>query len=146
MGIPDPTADPQFYQGVPLRRFMAFLIDSVVIAGLWIVGAIAFSVITLGFGTVLIGPLLFFIAFLYRWLLLAKRSATLGMQATGIEVRDEAGNHLTSGQAAIHTAGFMLTIAFLPLAIIGWILMASSPERRAMHDLPLSTVVINKPA
>ena len=31
MGVPDPQTDPQFYAGVPMRRFMAFLIDFAII-------------------------------------------------------------------------------------------------------------------
>lgn len=145
MGIPDPHHDLQFYQGVALRRFIAFLIDTAVIMALWFVGAVVLAALTLGLGIALIGPLLFLTGFLYRWLLLARRSATLGMTLTGIEVRSAQGALLTQGEAAIHTLGFMVTLMFLPLAIIGWILMATSPEGRALHDLPLGTVVINRP-
>lgn len=145
MGIPDPLRDPQFYQGVPLRRLVAFLIDSVVILLLWFVGAIVVSVFTLGLGTVLLPFLLFATTFAYRWLLLGRTSATVGMRLTGIEIRDANGERLSQHLAALHTVGFMVTLGFLPLAIIGWIIMASSPSRQALHDLPFGTVAINRP-
>ena len=145
MGIPDPERDPQFYDGVPMRRLVAFCIDTVIIIGLWIVGAIALSILTLGIGVVLIPPLFFVTVFGYRWFLVSRQSATFGMKVTGIELRDPTGAHLDSTQAAIHTAAFMASIGFLPIAIVGWILMASSPTRQAIHDLPLGTVAINRP-
>lgn len=145
MGIPDPTRDPQFYQGVPMRRLVAFLIDTVIIVVIWAVGWFVLTLVTLGFGAFL-GPLLFVgTSFAYRWLLLVQRSATLGMRLTGIEVREATGALLTPPLAALHTVGFMVSLGFLPLAIIGWILMATSPTRQALHDMICGTVVINRP-
>lgn len=145
MGIPDPHRDPQFYQGVPLRRFVAFLIDTAVITVLCLLGAIILVLFTFGLGAVLL-PLAFVgTAFVCRWLPLSRNSATLGMVLTGVEVRDARGDYLTPQLAALHTAAFMGTLMFLPLAIIGWIMMAGSPTRRALHDTFLETVVINKP-
>lgn len=145
MGIPDPDRDPQFYQGVPTRRFVAFLIDTAAILAIWAVGGLLIVVLTFGLALALL-PLLFMgTAFVYRWLLLARGSATLGMRMTGIEVRDTLGNHLNPPLAALHTAGFMVTVTFLPLGIVGWILMAGSPTRQALHDIMLGTVVINRP-
>ena len=83
--------------------------------------------------------------FIYRWIMLAQRSATVGMMLTGIEVRDGNGDPMTSGTGFIHTAGFYATFLFLPLLFIGWFLMFSAPHRRAMHDLILGSVVINRP-
>lgn len=145
MGIPDPDRDPQFYQGVPLRRFVAFVIDTVIILLLCAIGLVLLTVLTFGLALPLM-PLLFLgTAFAYRWLLVTHSSATLGMRITGVEVRDQNGNLLTRELAAMHTAGFMVTVTFLPLAIIGWILMASAPTRQALHDMVLGTVVINRP-
>ncbi len=78
--------------------------------------------------------------------MVAQRSATLGMILTGIEIRDGDGTRCSPGMAFLHTAGFYVTFYFFPLLIIGWILMATSPYRRALHDTVLGTVVINRPA
>lgn len=145
MGIPDPHRDPQFYQGVPLRRLVAFGIDTVIILLLWFVGAVVISAVTLGLGTVLLPLLLFVTAFAYRWLLLARTSATVGMRLTGIEIRDANGDPLNETLAALHTGAFMVTLGLLPLAIIGWLIMTSSPTRQVLHDLPFGTVAINRP-
>ena len=148
MGVPNPQTDPQFYQGVVLRRFMAFLIDFVIILMMLAVVAVIGVVMTaLTFG---LGAPLAFIAgaltgFAYRWMMLTHRSATLGMLMTGIEVRDAEGHKMTQSTAFLHTIGFHATFLFPPLAFIGWLLLATSPYRRAMHDIFIGSVVINRP-
>ncbi|MEM9061700.1 MAG: RDD family protein [Pseudomonadota bacterium] len=149
MGVPDPERDPQFYAGVPLRRFVAFLIDFVIV--MFLLLCMAFVGGALSLGTIfLAGPLLMVmfgaVGFLYRWIMIAQRSATVGMMITGIEIRDREGDRMAQLTAFIHTAGFYVTYFFLPLLFIGWFLMLTSPHRRAMHDLILGSVVINRPA
>lgn len=148
MGIPDPETDPQFYDGVPLRRLIAFLLDSLVILILWFVVLVIFGIVT-AMTAGLAAPLMLLAlagtGLFYRWMMLSQRSATLGMMALGIEVRDRRGEKCESGTAFLHSFAFLATLYFLPLAIIGWILMASSPHRRALHDTMLGTVVINRP-
>lgn len=149
MDIPDPVQDSQFYDGVPMRRFVAFCIDVVVIIVLWffvlLVGTVA-AIVTFGAAAPLLVLAFSVAGFLYRWAMLSERSATIGMILTGIEVRDASGHRLNTALAFLHVAGFYVTVFFLPLLVIGWILMAASPHRRLMHDMVLGTVVINRPA
>jgi uncharacterized RDD family membrane protein YckC len=149
MGVPDPVHDSQFYDGVPTRRLVAFCIDLVVILGLWcvvLVVGLLVSILTLGLGTPLAAAVFAATGFLYRWVMLAERSATIGMLMTGIEVRDAGGRRLNPVVAFLHVAGFYVSVFITPLIVIGWFLMASSPYRRLLHDLVLGTVVINRPA
>lgn len=149
MGIPDPHRDQQFYNGVPLRRFVAFWIDFVVILVLFvpvlIIGA-AVTVMTLGLAAPFLMLFFTITGFLYRWAMLRTRSATLGMALTGIEVRDRNGDKCDNSIAFMHTVGFFVTFLAPPLLVIGWLMMANSPHRRVMHDLFIGTVVINRPA
>ncbi|MEM9316914.1 MAG: RDD family protein [Pseudomonadota bacterium] len=149
MGIPDPHTDPQFYENVPIRRLAAFVVDTIIIFAIWVVlifvGSIL-SAVTLGLGAPLVALAFSISGFAYRWLLVTQRSATLGMMLTGIEIRDAAGNKLNPTIGFVHTFAYYVTLFILPLAIIGWVLMASSAHRRAMHDTFLGTVVINRPA
>jgi uncharacterized RDD family membrane protein YckC len=148
MGVPDPVHDSQFYDGVPMRRFVAFCIDLVVIALLWCVVlavGLLISVLTLGLGTPLAVAVFAATGFLYRWAMLAERSATLGMILTGIEVRDAVGGRVNPIVAFLHVAGFYVSVFVTPLLVIGWFLMAVSPYRRLLHDLVLGTVVVNRP-
>lgn len=148
MGIPDPVRDSQFYAGVPLRRLAAFVIDSVVIFLLWVVGVFVgflFTVLTAGAGGVVAMLLFLGTGFAYRWMMLSYRSATLGMMASGIEVRRATGEKMDNQTALLHTLAYFVTFWFAPLMLIGWVLMFTEPHRRAMHDIPLGTVVINRP-
>jgi uncharacterized RDD family membrane protein YckC len=149
MGVPDPVIDGQFYDGVPMRRLVAFCIDIVVILGLWcvvLVVGLLISILTLGLGTPLAAAVFAATGFIYRWAMLAERSATVGMLMTGIEVRNASGNRLDPVVAFLHVAGFYASVFITPLLVIGWFVMASSPYRRLLHDLVLGTVVINRPA
>ena len=149
MGIPDPERDHQFYDGVAMRRLIAFILDSLIILILWfivlVIGALI-AVISMGVGTPLMFIALAGTGLFYRWMMLWHRSATLGMMAVGIEVRDQHGEKCNETVAFLHSLAFIATLYLLPLAIIGWILMASSPHGRAMHDMMVKTVVINRPA
>lgn len=147
MIAPDPIRDSQFYEGVPLRRLAAFCIDLVIIFVLWCVVllvGLALTLVTFG----LAAPLLVVASatdFLYRWLMLARYSATIGMRFTGIELRDSNGRRLDPGSAFLHVAGFYITIFFLPLLLISLIMMGMSAHRRMAHDLALGAVMINRP-
>lgn len=152
MGIPDPVRDRQFYDGVIVRRILAFVIDFtivLVVMFVFLVLIVAMTSITAGVAAsagAVLGFLTYFsTGFLYFWLLISERSATVGMMITGIEVRDANGNRLDRLMAFLHTAGFYVSTFFMPLLIIGWILMATSPKRQMLHDLVLGIVVINRP-
>lgn len=149
MGIPDPDHDPQFYEGVALRRLIAFLLDTLVIVVLWffvLIAAFLVSFLTFGIAAPIMMLMLGFTGLIYRWIMLWQRSATLGMLATGIEVRDQNGEKCDPATAFLHSLAFIGTLYFFPLAVIGWILMSSSPHGRALHDMMVKTVVINRPA
>jgi uncharacterized RDD family membrane protein YckC len=149
MGAPDPVSDSQFYDGVPMRRLVAFCIDLLVILALWcvvLIVGLVISLLTLGLATPLAVAVFGATGFIYRWVMLAERSATIGMIATGIEVRDAAGDRLNPVIAFLHVAGFYVSVFVTPLLVIGWFVMAASPYRRLLHDLALGTVVINRPA
>jgi uncharacterized RDD family membrane protein YckC len=149
MGVPDPVRDSQFYEGVPMRRLVAFCIDVFVVLAIWcvvLIFGLLISVLTLGLAAPLAVAVFAAADFLYRWAMLAERSATVGMLVTGIEVRDATGDRLNPVMAFLHVAGFYVSVFVTPLIVIGWLLMASSPLRRLLHDLVIGTVVINRPS
>lgn len=148
MGLPDPAHDSQFYAGVPLRRLVAFAVDVVVGLVLTFCALFVGMIVTILSMGLAAGPtflIMVMTGFLYRWIMLVKRSATVGMILTGIEVRDAQGERMTPQSAFLHTAGYYATILFPPLMLIGWCLMATSPYRRTMHDLFIGAAVINRP-
>lgn len=145
MAIPDPVRDSQFYDGVPLRRLAAFVIDFIVILILGLVGAFVVALATFGLGTFLMFFVMSITGFLYRWLLLKQRSATIGMIMLGIEIRTATGEKMDSASAFLHTIAYLGTFFFTPVMLIGWFLMLSDPHKRLMHDLLLGSVAINRP-
>ena len=148
MSLPDPEHDAQFYDGVPMRRFIACLIDMAAIAVLMAfilsLGMLV-GLLTAGLGLILAIGLFFVAGFLYRFLLLARRSATLGRMAMGIVIRDRAGDPVDQATALVHTAGFYVSMLFPALLFGGWLLMLGSPHRRLMHDYLPGTTAINRP-
>lgn len=148
-GLPDPARDSQFYDGVPARRLVAFVIDLAIIlaidvAVISVLGLL--GLVTFGLAWLLIGVAWFALGFIYRVGTLGSgRSATPGMRVTGIEIRNAAGRRLTMGEALIHTGGFYATMIFLPVLAISVLMMAFGRMGRGLHDLPLGTTAINRP-
>ncbi len=145
MALPDPIHDSQFYEGVPLRRFAAFVIDFIIITVLGLLGAFIVALGTFGLGTPLMFIVFLLTGFLYRWLLLQHRSATIGMIMTGIEIRNAQGDKMDQSSAFLHTLGFIVTFFFAPVMLIGWFLMLSDPHKRLLHDMVLGSAAINRP-
>lgn len=149
MAIPDPERDRQFYEGVPLRRVAAFLIDGVII--LVILGAISvvgvlLGILTFGLALPLVSLLLLSAGFIYRWLLLARYSATIGMVVTGIELRRADGGPADPMTALVHTGGLYVSLAMVLLLLASAVTMFVTPYQRTLHDMILGAVVINRPA
>ncbi len=146
MALPHPDFDAQFYETVPLKRLVAFLIDIVIIAILSILTVAVFGVLTLGIGFALFMPITFLVSFAYRWLTIAARSATFGMLFMGIEFRGRDGLHLTSQEAMIHSGIFIA----LTITVIGWIAtvitIMASERHQSLPDLFLGSAAINRPA
>lgn len=140
-GLPDPIADRQFYDGVPTRRLVAWLFDTIIIGAI----SIAISLFTLGL-LFFVFPLVFMLAsFFYRWLTIAARSSTPGMRLTGIEFRDRQGEKFSSGQAAGHTLLYHLTLITGLAQLISIILMLLTAKGQGLPDLLLGSTAINRP-
>ena len=145
-GLPHPVAERRFYEGVPLRRLIAFLFDAVASVLLGAVAGLAFGLVTLGLGFVMFVPVILATGFLYRVISIARWSATPGMLLTGIEFRNRAGLPLLPAEALVHTALFTALAASGVLQVLSVALMAVTPMGRGLHDLVLGTAAIHRPA
>lgn len=143
--LPHPDYDAQFYAGVPAKRALAWLMDSIVIAVLSVAATALFGIVTLGLGFMLFPAILFLVSFLYRWLTIAGGSATWGMRFMGIELRSRSGDRLDPLTAAVHTGIFL----FLMASMIGWALTVTAilvtRYNQGLPDLVLGTTAINRP-
>jgi len=145
-GLPDPIHDAQFYAGVSARRLVAFLIDFTVIAVLAVLTTLAFGVATLGIGFALAAPIGAVVGFLYRYLTIARASATPGMALVGVELRRRDGERFDAWEAAIHTALFTVMFVTVLPQIVSVAMMAVGRDGRGLHDAALGSALINRPA
>ncbi|MGR3497211.1 RDD family protein [Citreimonas sp.] len=140
--LPDPAVQPEFYDGVAVKRGIAWAIDVVVVA-LMVVPAV---VLTAFIGLFFLPFLYAAISFVYRVLSISGGSATWGMRLMAIELRDTAGRRLDFGQAFLHTVGYTVSLAFAPLQVISVILMLATERGQGLTDHVMGTAALNRRA
>lgn len=140
--LPDPDLRPEFYKDVPLKRLLAWVVDSALTTAICLViGLFTF------FTAFFIWPLLFLVVgFIYRSITLANGSATLGMRLFAIELRRADGAHFDAGSAFAHTLGYTISWALPILQVISVVLMATTARGQGLSDHFLGTVMINRRA
>ncbi|HBD20107.1 MAG TPA: hypothetical protein DC063_08470 [Arenimonas sp.] len=148
---PDDVVDAGF-----LRRFAAFLIDSLIVStvfyGIYLVGFVLLALAMAGGGepdeSAMVAGVLGF-SLLYPLLSLAyfagmessAKQATLGKMVLGIKVVDERGQRLGFG----HAAGRWLASALSYLTFyIGFAMAGFTARKQALHDLVASTYVVDQ--
>ena len=139
-GLPDPVRNPEHYDGVPLKRGLAWLVDFALVAVLSVI-ALPFTAFT---GVFFFPALMMVIGFLYRWVTIATGSATLGMRLMNITFRNRYGEPFDSGTAFLHTAGYTASVLAFPAQLISIALMLISERKQGLTDHVLGTVAINR--
>ena len=140
--LPDPHSQPEFYADVPLKRLLAFLIDTVLL----LIVTVLVVVLTLGLAAIFILPAWWLLNLAYRAVTLANSSATPGMRLVAIEFRTARGERFDQQAAFLHSLGFMLSFTFFPLQVVSMILMATSPRAQGLTDQIMGSVAINRRA
>lgn len=140
-GLPDPDHDHAFYDGVPRRRLLAWVVDTIITTGL-VALAIPFTAFT---GLFFLPFLWLFVSFAYRTATVAQNGATWGMRFFGIEVRTRDGARPDGTTAALHSGGYLAMTMVFPAQLISIVLMLTGPRAQGLHDLILGTAVINRP-
>ncbi len=142
INLPDPDFQPQFYEGVPGKRLLAWIIDTILILLLCVI-----TVVLTAFVGAFVWPILVAtISFVYRTLTLASGSATWGMRFAGIEIRAADGAALDPLQAGAHTLGYMVSMAIPILQIISVVMMLTGARKQGLTDMVLGTVALNRRA
>ncbi len=142
MSLPDPQLYPEFYGDVPIKRALAWLLDTVVTLVLTLVAV----VMTLFVGAFIFPVLFAAVSVGYRTVMLARYGATLGMMVTGIRLRFLDGRPVDPPTAALYSllhAGIMF---FVITQIASIVMILVTPYRQGLHDLALSTTMLNRPA
>jgi uncharacterized RDD family membrane protein YckC len=144
----DPATNPDLFEGVPARRFVAFIIDLVIISIPIVFLAIfifMIGVATLGLGFFLYGlmPVITTVWALvyYGATFGSPRSATIGMRVMDLEMRTWYGAPAYFILGAVHAVVFWVSISvFTPLIVL---VCFFNDRRRLLHDMIVGTVVIN---
>ncbi|WP_417205453.1 RDD family protein [Antarctobacter sp.] len=137
--LPDPERQAAFYDGVTVKRGLAWVVDTVLIALITLPISV-FSIVGL-----FILPLMFLvIGFLYRWMFIAGGSSTPGMRLMSIEFRNAFGVRLDGGEAFLHTLGYTLISTTVILQLASIVLMFVNERGQGLHDMVLGTVALNR--
>lgn len=141
-GLPDPVTQAEFYDDVPTKRLLAWLVDTVLIVALT-----ALVVLFTAFTALFFLPFAFLaVGFLYRWVTIANRSATPGMRLLAIELRAGDGGRLDPMLAGLHTLGYTMSMAIFPLQLVSIALMLMTERKQGLTDHVLGTAAVNRAA
>ena len=139
---PDPERHAAFYSGVPAKRAMAWIIDTIFVTLIVVLIALITALTAL-----FILPLVWLsVGFLYRWVTISGRSATWGMRLMSIELLDRYGQRFDAATAFLHTLGYSLSMAFVLPQILSVGLMLVSRRGQGLTDMVLGSVAINSRA
>jgi uncharacterized RDD family membrane protein YckC len=146
----DPAVNPELFTGVLARRFIAFVIDILII--MLPVAFAAIFIFFLGLVTFLLGWMLFWLLYpgTIIWALIycgttlgSPASATVGMRIMDLEMRTWYGAPTYFVLGAVHAIVFWITVSILtPLVLVVGLL---NERQRLLHDILIGTVVINNP-
>ncbi len=138
--LPDPDTRPDFYEGVVMKRTLAWLIDMAI--------AIVFAVLVLPFTfflAVFVFPMLVLgTSFIYRWFTLTTSGATWGMRLMAIELRDKDGGKPDPQTAFFHAFGTSDVLAMFPLHLISIAMILLGERRQSLIDNLLGTAMLNR--
>ncbi|WP_322865541.1 RDD family protein [Aquicoccus sp. G2-2] len=140
--LPDPDSQAEFYADVPLKRLLAFVIDSLLL----LVATLAIGLLTFGVGLLFAVPLWWFLNLAYRSISLARWSATPAMRLLAIEFRTNRGARLDQVEAFLHSLGFVMSCTFFPLQLLSILLMGLSPRGQGLSDHLMGTFALNRRA
>jgi len=140
--IPDPVTQPEFYSDVPLKRLIAWIVDTLIVAAICVL-ILPFTAFT---GIFFFPFLMLAVGFAYRIVTISQGSATWGMRLVAIEFRTAMGSRFDLQMAFLHTLAFTISCAFFLLQIVSVVLMLTSPRAQGLSDHILGTVALNRRA
>lgn len=141
-GLPDPDTQAEFYADVPMKRAIAWVIDTLLVGAL----VVLISLLTAFVGFFFFGFLMLMVGFVYRTVTLANSSATPGMRLVAIEIRNARGEKLDLTTAALHTLGYQMSMAVIVVQVASIVLMLTGPRAQGLSDLVLGTAAVNRGA
>jgi len=139
---PDPQTQAEFYADVPMKRFIAWIVDTFLILSV----SAVIVVMTALTGLLILPAIMLVVGFVYRVATISRYSATWGMRLTAIEFRTLAGNRFESSMAVTHTFGYSVCLVLPFFQIISIIMMLTSQRGQGLPDTFLGTIAVNRQA
>ncbi len=144
-GPPHPRDEPALYEGLLIRRVLAYTVDVVAIVVLSVAAWIAFGILgAVTFG--LLAPIGFivigFIPLSYHTYFLGTRGATPGMLLFDLEMWSLTGKQPEYVQAFFATVLFYISVSLTASLIL--IVALFNDRRRALHDVLAGTLVLRQ--
>lgn len=142
----NPVTEPRLFQGVIGKRFVAFIIDAIIIVLLTVLAYAAVAVlgvVTLGLAWLMFGLVFPAVGLGYNALTIGgPNSATVGQRLMGLEVWMWYGGKVSPLIAAFHALLFWFSlVVFFPILL--WAFF--DQRKRCLHDILAGVVVINRP-
>ncbi|MCF4098172.1 RDD family protein [Maritalea mediterranea] len=144
--LPDPHSAPELFDGILLRRVLAFVIDLIVVVVLIVIASVLLGilgVLTLGFawlGYFIMVPAVW-IGY-YALTLGTPVRATLGMQMMDIVLTPTRSTPLEGWLAILHPIVGWASIAFFtPFILLAGLF---TPRRQLVHDLVVGTLMVRR--
>jgi len=142
---PDPVESPEYYDGISVKRIIAYVIDFIICASLGLIGTVVASVAGIMTFGLLFGPLMAVLALIpiiyHTFLIASPESSTYGMRFVGIRVYRLDGKRPETLQAFIQTALFFFTAP--PTSFLILLVGLFNTKRRCLHDMLAGTLVLN---
>lgn len=143
--LPKPDTSPELFEGVLLRRVIAFFIDSVILTIAIIVSAVVLGILgILTFGLAWLGYFILVPGVLFAYYVATLGSparATIGMQVMDIVLTPTRSKPLDGGLAVLHPIAGWIAQALTPLVLIVPLL---TQRRQMLHDLVVGTLMVRR--
>ncbi len=142
---PDPLAEPDLFDGVLSRRVTGYVLDLVLILGLWVALSIAFGVagiLTFGVLTPLGLVVLAVLPVAYHTFFIGRDGATPGMRVFDLEVRSWTGRPPDTSQAFLTTVLFYASVGLTAWLVL--LVPLFTDRNRTLHDILAGTIVLRR--
>ena len=141
MTLPHPEDDPRFWEHVPQKRFLAWLVDLAVTLVIVLVLVVASA----GLVLFLLPVVWSAVAVGYRWVMLGRYGATLGMLLVALRLRHLDGRRPAPEVCLWHAGLHALSMVFVLPQILSVGMILTTPWRQGLNDWLLGTTIVNKP-
>lgn len=140
MRLPDPADDPGYYADLVPKRALAWVVDVVVT----LIALILVLVLTLFLAAPLFLLVWAALAIAYRYVMLTRYDATLGMMLASLRLRHLDGRQPTSTVYFWHAAIYSGAMATFVGQIASVAMILTTPYKQGLNDLVMQTTMVHR--